>query len=56
MATELWKLRQQVEELLNSKSEFGSEPSDGTAGVPKAPALEGEKADGPGAVGRHIGR
>jgi hypothetical protein len=28
MATELWKLRQQVEDLINSKSEFGSEYDD----------------------------
>ncbi|KAF6022303.1 hypothetical protein EB796_019385 [Bugula neritina] len=31
MATELWKLRQQVEELMNSKSEFGSEVGDNPA-------------------------
>ncbi|XP_067946112.1 dynactin subunit 1-like isoform X2 [Watersipora subatra] len=46
MATELWKLRQQVEDLLTSKSEFGSEPGDGTGSQSAASAIKERRIGG----------
>ena len=59
MATELWKLRQQVEELLTSKSEFGSEVGDGSQQPSSASAERQTRAkpgnSSPNSMERHIG-
>lgn len=57
LATELWKLRQQVEDLMNSKSEFGSELGGGSAASANLQQkLDSYRADNPEPMQRKIGK
>ena len=57
LATELWKLRQQVEDLMNSKSDFGSElGGESAASGNLQQKLDSYRSDNPEPLQRKIGK